>query len=91
MGLPKGNRFHGSARSAALEEAYEEAGVLGEIRNSRRVRLERSRWTLDLYVARGQATAILAEKGRRTRRWVPIHQLDSGCADGTCEGRATAG
>ncbi len=77
-GLPKGNLIPqlGKKRTA-LEEAYEEAGVLGEIRNSRRVRLERSRWTLDLYVMRvAKQLRYWPEKGRRTRRWVPIHQLD---------------
>ena len=60
-GLPKGNLIPrlGKKRTA-LEEAYEEAGVLGEIRNSRRVRLERSRWTLDLYVMR-VAKQLLAD------------------------------
>ena len=77
-GLPKGNLIPrlGKKRTA-LEEAYEEAGVLGEIRNSRRVRLERSRWTLDLYAMRvAKQLRYWPEKGRRTRRWVPIHQLD---------------
>ena len=77
-GLPKGNLIPrlGKKRTA-LEEAYEEAGVLGEIRTSRRVRLERSRWTLDLYVMRvAKQLRYWPEKGRRTRRWVPIHQLD---------------
>ena len=77
-GLPKGNLIPrlGKKRTA-LEEAYEEAGVLGEIRNSRRVRLERSRWTLDLYVMRvAKQLRYWPEKGRRTRRGGPIHQLD---------------
>ena len=60
-GLPKGNLISrlGKKRTA-LEEAYEEAGVLGEIRNGRRVRLERTRWTLDLYPMR---------VAKQLRRW----------------------
>ena len=77
-GLPKGNLIPrlGKKRTA-LEEAYEEAGVLGEIRNSRRVRLERARWTLDLYPMRvAKQLRRWPEKAQRTRRWVPVHQLD---------------
>lgn len=77
-GLPKGNLIPrlGKKRTA-LEEAYEEAGVLGEICNIPRVRLERSRWTLDLYVMRVvKQLRRWPEKAQRTRRWVPVHQLD---------------
>ena len=77
-GLPKGNLIPrlGKKRSA-LEEAYEEAGVLGEIRNGRRVRLERARWTLDLYPMRvAKQLRHWPEKAWRDRRWVPVHQLD---------------
>ena len=77
-GLPKGNLIPrlGKKRTA-LEEAYEEAGVLGEICNIPRVRLGRSRWTLDLYVMRVvKQLRRWPEKAQRTRRWVPVHQLD---------------
>ena len=77
-GLPKGNLIPrlGKKRTA-LEEAYEEAGVLGEIRNGRRVRLDRASWTLDLYPMRvAKQLRRWPEKAWRSRRWVPVHQLD---------------
>ena len=76
-GLPKGNLIPrlGKKRTA-LEEAYEEAGVLGEIRNGRRVRLERARWILNLYPMRvDKQLRRWPERDRRHRRWVPVNQL----------------
>ena len=85
MGLPKGNLIPrlGKKRTA-LEEAYEEAGVLGEIRNSRRVRLERSRWTLICMSCAWPSNCDIGRKrgGAPDAGCLYINWM-SGCADGT--------
>ena len=77
-GVPKGNLIPElGKKKTALEEAYEEAGVLGEISNKKKATIEHPDWTLDLYPMKiSKLLKKWPEMGRREREWVPLKKVD---------------
>ena len=77
-GVPKGNLMPKlGKKKTALEEAYEEAGVLGEIVDGRKATIEHPKWTLDLY--RMKISKLLKkwpEMDCRQRKWVSLKKVD---------------
>ena len=77
-GIPKGNLMPElGKKKTALEEAYEEAGVLGEIVDGRKATIEHPDWTLDLYPMKiSKLLKKWPEMDWRERAWVPLKKVD---------------
>ena len=77
-GVPKGNLMPElGKKKTALEEAYEEAGVLGEIVAGRKATIERPDWTLDLYPMKiSKLLKKWPEMDWREREWVPLKKVE---------------
>ena len=77
-GLPKGNLMPElGKKKTALEEAYEEAGVLGEIADDRKATIEHPDWTLDLYPMKiSKLLKKWPEMDWREREWVPLKKVE---------------
>ena len=77
-GVPKGNLMPElGKKKTALEEAYEEAGVLGEISDDRKATIEHPDWTLDLYPMKiSNLLKKWPEMDWREREWVPLKKVD---------------
>ena len=64
-------------KKTALEEAYEEAGVLGEISDDRKATIEHPDWTLDLYPMKiSKLLKKWPEMDWREREWVPLKKIE---------------
>ena len=77
-GVPKGNLIPElGKKKTALEEAYEEAGVLGEISNKKKATIEHPDWTLDLYPMKiSKLLKKWPEMDLREREWVPLKKVE---------------
>ena len=77
-GVPKGNLMPElGKKKTALEEAYEEAGVLGEIAGSKKATIEHPDWTLDLYPMKiSKLLKKWPEMDWREREWVPLKKVE---------------
>ena len=77
-GLPKGNLMPElGKKKTALEEAYEEAGVLGEIVDGRKATIEHPDWTRDLYPMKiSKLLKKWPEMDWREREWVPLKKIE---------------
>ena len=77
-GVPKGNLMPElGKKKTALEEAYEEAGVLGEITDNRKATIEHPDWTLDLYPMKiSKLLKKWPEMDWREREWVPLKKIE---------------
>ena len=59
------------------EEAYEEAGVLGEIDGAKKATIEHPDWILDLYPMKiSKLLKKWPEMGWRAREWVPLKKVN---------------
>ena len=77
-GVPKGNLMPElGKKKTALEEAYEEAGVLGEIDGAKKATIEHPNWILDLYPMKiFKLLKKWPEMHWREREWVPLKKLN---------------
>ena len=77
-GVPKGNLMPElGKKKTALEEAYEEAGILGEIIDDRKATIEHPDWTLDLYPMKiSKLLKKWPEMDWREREWVPLKKVE---------------
>ena len=77
-GVPKGNLMPElGKKKTALEEAYEEAGVLGEISDDRKATIAHPDWTLDLYPMKiSKLLKKWPEMDWREREWVPLKKIE---------------
>jgi len=77
-GVPKGNLMPElGKKKTALEEAYEEAGVLGEINGGKKATIEHPDWTLDLYPMKiSKLLKKWPEMDWREREWVPLKKIN---------------
>ena len=83
-GVPKGNLMPElGKKKTALEEAYEEAGVLGEIDGDKKATIEHPDWTLDLYPMKiSKLLKKWPEMDWREREWVSLKKVKKklGCS-----------
>ena len=77
-GVPKGNLMPElGKKKTALEEAYEEAGVLGEIDGGKKAIIEHPDWILDLYPMKiSKLLKKWPEMDWREREWVPLKKVN---------------
>ena len=77
-GVPKGNLMPKlGKKKTALEEAYEEAGVLGEIIDDRKATIHHPDLTHDLYPMKiSKLLKKWPEMDWREREWVPLKKVE---------------
>ena len=77
-GVPKGNLMPElGKKKTALEEAYEEAGVLGKIDGGKKTTIEHPNWILDLYPMKiSMLLKKWPEMDWRKREWVPLKKVN---------------